>query len=103
MKLIISKYATRCGACKKVITAGSRCYWAKGVRPLCESCKAKNAQSVPSIAPAVPAAKGKKNPYSPDFTIDWAELRPIIQQATSRFGGKVPKPEGWKSEQNWRT
>lgn len=104
MKAIISKYAYTCGGCKKRFPAGSRAYWAKGFKPLCPSCNSDGAKPQVSTAVSgnvVPSAKGAKSPYRPDFLIDWAELRPIIKQATSRFGGKVEKPKDWKSSSNW--
>lgn len=81
MKLITSKYAFTCGGCKARFPAGSRAYWAKGLKPLCTSCYSSGAKA-PAGSGATPSPKGKKAPYSPDFTIDWAELRPIIRDAT---------------------
>jgi hypothetical protein len=103
MKLIVSKYATRCGGCQKVIPAGSRCYWAKGFKPMHEGCFNSGAKPTPSpVSNTAPKAKGNKSPYDPDFVIDWAELRPVIALATSKFGGAVEKPKDWKGEGNWR-
>lgn len=101
MKKIISRYAYTCGSCKKRFPAGSTAYWQKGMRPLCPYCN--SAGAIPTVSPTagnvIPAAKGAKNPYHPDFTIDWSELRPIIAAATKL--GPKPKPENWKSSTNW--
>lgn len=103
MKQIISKYAYRCGSCKTSFPAGSRAFWAKGLKPLCVACHSAGNSSVasPNVQTATPKAKGNKNPYDPDFMIDWAELRPIIAQATSKSSGLPEKPNGWRLESNW--
>jgi hypothetical protein len=97
VKLIISKFVTRCGACKKVIPAGSRCYWTKGMKPLHTACYLAGKQSIPSpTANVVPASIKVRGQYYPDFTIDWSELRPMIRDAT----GEGTQLQGWNKPHN---
>lgn len=98
MKLIISKYAYTCSGCGNRFPAGSRAWWTKGFKPQCVDCHATGAKPIGGAGSAIPAAKGNKNPYSPDFSIDWADLRPIIAAAT---GPNPVKPKDWKNLQNW--
>lgn len=98
MATITSTYPFKCAQCGTAHAAGSKGNFnrtaAKGKKMTCLTCATTGGSQpiAPTATPQVTAVNRNKSPYTPDFEINWAELRPMLVEATDPNG----KLSGWR-------
>jgi hypothetical protein len=105
MRKIISKYPFRCNSCRKRFLAGTVCYWAKGMKPICPDCYSPGKAEDTAGADTGGAAGGnssKDETGRGHFHIEWSELRDIVCDAIGREGKRHKYPN-FRNSQNRAT
>jgi len=86
LKLIRTKFPTRCKDCGKIIPKGDRANWAKGygvTHPNCKAPETVNPAPNNSLKPRTDAK------YDPSWMIDWPELKDTLKKFA--FKGEFPQ------------